>query len=196
MDQILRNIIGSLGPITGARPVVPGMGTSQQPYRTHLGITDGDADYDTEAEVVAIIGALAAGAVSTLIWQMTVPAQQEIRWGFGSPNQPMNQGYMWFASLDEAVDWQTGVLRLVQANARQTKVFTVLEVDDTRLHTNDNTTLETATPLNKNEMIALPEKVEFPRVGEDSLLQLWYRCVAVATAEDSCGFSIPCTIYQ
>lgn len=166
------------------------------PFKTHLGITDGDADYDTMAEVLAIIGALAAGSVWTLIWEMTVPAQQQIRWGFGSPNQPMNQGYMWFASVDEADSFQTGVLRLVQANARQTRQLTVLEIDDSRLHTNDNTTLATATPLSKDDMIAIPEKVEFPKVGEDSLLQLWYRCIAVATAEDNVGFSIPCTVYQ
>lgn len=190
--------------LQGLIPNIPGLGGlggqpvqgSQMPFKTHLGITDGDTAYDTEAEVVAIIGALAAGSVWTKVWEKTVPAQQAIRWGFGSPNQPMNQGYMWFVSLDEGTGFQSGVLRLVQANSRETKVFTVLEVDDTRLHGTTSTTMETAIPLNKNEMIALPEKVEFPKVGEDSLLQLWYRCVAVVTAEDACGFSIPCTIYQ
>ena len=103
---------------------------------------------------------------------------------------------MWFCSVDEGTDFQTGVLRLVQANARQTRQLTLLEIDDSRLHANDATTLATATPLDKNEMIALPEKVEFPRVGEDSLMQLWYRCIAVATAEDNVGFSIPVTVYQ
>lgn len=177
-------------------PVKSPQQASQMPFKSHFGITDGDAAYDTLAEVLAIIGALAAGSVWTLIWEKTVPAQQQIRWGFGSPAQPMNQGYMWFASLDSGTDWQIGVLRLVQANARQTKQLTVLEVDDTRLHTNTVTTLATATPLDKNEMIALPEKVEFPRVGEDSLMQLWYRCVTAATAEDAVGFSIPVTVYQ
>ncbi len=103
---------------------------------------------------------------------------------------------MWFCSLDVAADFQVGKLRLVQANARQTNVKTVLEVDDTRLHTATVTTLATATPLDKNEMMALPEKVEFPKVGEDSLMQLWYRCITAATAEDDLGFSIPVTIYQ
>lgn len=192
--DILGGLLGGLGG-RGTAPA-PVMRGSQMPFKTHLVITDGDADYDTEAEVVAIIGALAAGAVSTLIWQMTVPAQQQIRFGFGSPNQPMNQGYLWFVSLDEAAGFQTGVLRLVQANARQTKVLTVLEVEDSRLHGVDFTTMETATLIDKNDMIALPEKVEFPRVGEDSLLQLWYRCIAVPAAEDACGFSVPCTVYQ
>jgi hypothetical protein len=169
---------------------------SQVPFKSHVGITDGDAAYDTMAEVLAIIGALAAGSVWTKIWEKTVPAQQAIRWGFGSPATPHNQGYMWFASVDETVNFQVGVLRLVQANARETKVYTVLECDDTRLHTADDTTLITATPIDINQMMALPEKVEFPKVGEDSKLQIWYRCVTPATAEDHVGFSVPITVYQ
>lgn len=169
---------------------------TQQPFKSHVGITDGDAAYDTMAEVLAIIGALAAGSVWTKIWEMTVPAQQQYRWGYGSPATPHNQGYMWFCSIDEAANFQVGVLRLVQANARETVVKTVLEADDTRLHGATFTSLATATPTNINEMMALPEKREFPKVGEDSLLQLWYRCVTAATAEDNVGFSIPVTIYQ
>lgn len=166
------------------------------PFKAHVGITDGDAAYDTMAEVLAIIGALAAGSVWTKIWEKTVPAQQQMRWGFGSPATPHNQGYMWFCSIDTNVDFQVGVLRLRQSNARETLVLTVLEADDTRLHLATVTTLTTATPNDINQMMALPEKVEFPKVGEDSKLQLWYRCVTAATAEDNVGFSIPVTIYQ
>ena len=192
--DVLSGLLGRIGG-AGVAPSRPSEG-SQLPFKTHLGITDGDAAYDTMAEVLAIIGALAAGSVWTLIWEMTVPAQQQIRWGFGSPNQPMNQGYMWFCSMDVTTDYQTGVLRLVQANARQTRQMTVLEIDDSRLHLNAVATLAASTPIDKNEMIALPEKIEFPKVGEDSLMQLWYRCVTAATAEDAVGFSIPCTVYQ
>jgi hypothetical protein len=187
--QNLQNLLGG-NMVGGAR------GGSQMPYKIHLGITDGDTAYDTEAEVVAIIGALAAGSVWTKIWEMTVPAQQKYRWGFGSPATPQNQGYMWFASVDEGTAFQVGVLRLVQANSRETRSITVLEIDDQRLHSTDSTTTETAALIDKNEMIALPEKREYPLVGEDSLMQLWYRCVAVATAEDACAFSIPATVYQ
>lgn len=166
------------------------------PFKAHLGITDGDAPYDTMAEVLAIIGALAAGSVWTKIWEMTVPAQQQMRWGYGNPALPHNQGYMWFCSLDSGTGFETGVLRLVQSNARETLLRVVAQIDDTRLHTATSTTLATATPLNINEMIALPEKVEFPKVGEDSKLQLWYRAIAVPAAEDDVGFSIPVTIWQ
>lgn len=195
MDTLL-SMVSGLGGGLGNLGATKTQKASQMPYRAHVGITDGDAAYDTMAEVLAIIGALAAGSAWTKIWEKTVPAQQQIRWGFGSPATPHNQGYMWFCSIDTNVDFQVGVLRLCQANARETKVFAVLEVDDTRLHTATVTTLATATPTSINDMIALPEKIEFPKVGEDSKLQLRYRCVATATAEDNVGFSIPVTIYQ
>jgi len=200
--SLLDNIIGgSLGGILGgglsslARPTAE----TQPPFMDHLGITDGDAApivYNTMAGVLAIIGALAAGSVWTKIWEMTVGAQMTYRWGFGSPQYAHNQGYMWFVSLDETVDFQAGKLRLVQANANETSVKTVKELDDTRLHTADVTSLATAIPGNINEMVALPEKVEYKQVGEDSKLQLWYRCITPATTEDHVGFSIPVTVRQ
>jgi hypothetical protein len=181
-------------------PNIGGLGkqvkASQAPYPIHLGVTDGDAAYDTMAEVLAIIGALAAGSVWTKIWQKTVPAQQQLSWGFGNPLTPHNQGYMWFCSIDTNTDFQVGVLRLVQANARETAVFVVLEIDDSRLHGTTVTTLATATPTSIDQMMALPEQINFPKVGEDSKLQLHYRCVTAATAEDNVGFSIPATVYQ
>lgn len=166
------------------------------PFRSNVGITDGDAAYDTMAEVLAIIGALAAGSAWTKIWEKTVPAQQKLAWGYGSPAFPHNQGYMWFCSLDSTTNFEIGVLRLRQANARETDIRTVGEFDDSRLHGTTVTSLTTATPVDINQMIALPEKVEFPVVGEDSKMQLWYRCITAATAEDDVGFSIPVSVYQ
>ena len=166
------------------------------PYKKHVTIFDGDAAYDTMAEVLAIIGALAAGAPRTLVWEMTVPPQQLMRWGFGSPAYPDNQGYMWFASVDEAAGFQVGNVILAQqdANGRRTEI--VLNCDDSQLHLADFTTLVTATPVNRQEKFPLPEKVEFPLVGEDSRLQIYYDCFAVPAAEDNVGFSIPVTVYQ
>ncbi|OGN99179.1 MAG: hypothetical protein A2Y89_03105 [Chloroflexi bacterium RBG_13_51_18] len=190
--DLIGNMLGGLN-IGGLAQKQQG---TQQPYRMNFGITDGDAAYDTMAEVLALIGALAAGSPWTLVWQKTVPAQQMIRWGYGSPAFAHNQGYMWFCSLDTNVDFQVGVVRLKQSNARQTKVYTIAEIDDTRLHGTTITTLTTATPVDINQMYALPEKVEFPKVGEDSLLQIWYRCITAATTEDNVGFSVPVTVYQ
>lgn len=186
----LRKLLGGVAP--AAAPQRSGM----IPYKRHLTVFDGDAAYDTAAEVIAIIGALAAGAARTLIWEMTVPPQQQIRWGFGSPAFPDNQGYMWFASLDAAAGFQVGRVILAQqdANGRRTEI--VINCDDSQLHTADFTTLVTATPVSRLEKFPLPEKVEFPRVGEDSKLQIYYECTVVPAAEDAFGFSIPCTVYQ
>lgn len=180
-----------------ANPFAPkAQNATQMPFKTDLVITDGDTGYVTMANVLAIIGALAAGSVWTKIWQKTVPAQQQIRWGYGSPATPYNQGYMWFCSIDSGTDFEVGKLRLVQSNARETKVYTLAEIGDSRLHGTTVTTLATATPTSIQEMMALPEKVEFPKCGEDSKLQLFYACITAATAEDNVGFSIPATIYQ
>jgi len=191
--DLMGGLLGNLGGV--ASPRVPTK--TQAPFKTHLVVTDGlpFGVYGTSALVAAIINAGAAGGPWTLIWQTIVPAQQKMRWGYGSPATPQNQGYMWFYSVDVTVDVTVGVLRLVQANARQTDVRTVLEINDEALHTAVNTLIGLPL-LDKNQMIALPEKVEFPKVGEDSLMQLWYRIVTVATAEDTCNFSIPVTVYQ
>ena len=46
-------------------------------------------------------------------------------------------------------------------------------------------------------MIALPEAVLFPKVGENSLLQLTYQTTqATAGVVDTTNFSIPSTVYQ
>ena len=191
--DLMGGLLGNLGGV--ASPRVPTK--TQAPFKTHLVVTDGlpVGVYGTSALVAAIINAGAAGGPWTLIWQTIVPAQQKMRWGYGSPATPQNQGYMWFYSVDITVDVTVGVLRLVQANARQTDVRTVLEINDEALHTAVNTLIGLPL-LDKNQMIALPEKVEFPKVGEDSLMQLWYRIVTAATAEDTCNFSIPVTVYQ
>ena len=192
--MVMERLLGAVGGVASPEKAVK---ATQMPFKMHYGVTDGlpVATYGTSALLAAIILALGAGSAWTLIWQTIVPAQQKIRWGYGSPATPQNQGYMWFYSVDVTVDVSVGVLRLVQANARQTKVFTVLEMPDTQLHSTTNTLV--GLPLiNKDEMIALPEKREFPKVGEDSLMQLWYRLVTPATAEDTCNFSIPITVYQ
>jgi len=194
-ENILGNLnLGGLGGIGTLNK--PAAKQTQQPYKVDLIIQDGDAAYNTMALVLAIIGAMAAGAGYTKIWEKTIPAQQALRWGYGSPALPHNQGYMYFISLDTAVNFQIGKLRLVQANARETKAFVVGEYNDNRLHTADITTVITARPVSINDMIALPEKTEFPKVGEDSKLSLHYYCVTPATAEDTVEFSIPASVYQ
>ena len=190
--------MGILDTLTGMMPKLGGAGLAkavpaQQGFRTDVQVVDGDAAYDTEAEVYGAIGAV---GVWTTIWEMTVPAQQMIHWGYGSPLAPQNQGYMWFAILDVTTDWSVGVLRLIQQNARRTRKIVVGEFADSALHSTTVTSLATAALLDKNEMVALPEKVEYPLVGEDSLIGLEYRLITAATAADAAGFKIPITVYQ
>ena len=187
VDQLLGGMLGNGG--IPVKQTVP----ARQGFRTDLQIADGDTSYDTEAEVVALIG---AAGVWTTIWELTVPAQQAIHWGYGSPMTPANQGYMWFAMLDAGTDWSVGTLRLVQQNARKTRKIVVAEIADNALHSTTVTTIATAALLNKEEMYALPEKVEYPLVGEDSFLTLEYSLITAATTADAAGFKIPITVYQ
>ena len=193
IDTLMANL-GGLG-IGAPKTAVP----ARQGFRTDVQITDGDDAYDTQAEVFAIATGAAVGVWVT-VWEMTIPAQQMVHWGYGSPATPQNQGYMWFCIADcvgAFVDFSVGVLRLVQQNARRTKKIVVGEVADAALHTAaGGVGIEANALLNKNEMYALPEKVEFPLVGEDSLIGLEYRVIAHATAEDAAGFKIPITVYQ
>jgi hypothetical protein len=159
-------------------------------------IGDGGAAFDTSAEVAAIIQANTALTTPSLIWEMTCPAQQMIRWGSGSPNQQRNQGYMHFFALDVGTDFEEGTLRLMVTNARRTRSVMVYEVNTQRLHTTTATTAITATPTDINTMVALPEQLGSPMVREDSFLQLWFQTRIPGTTVDACEFSIPVTIYQ
>jgi hypothetical protein len=165
---------------------------ARQAHRSYMRIADGDAAYDTAAEVYGLIG-----AVGTFwrIWQMTVPAQTLIRWGFGSPALPENQGYLWFAAMKVTTGFDVGMLRIGQESHSGFQKLVVAEMPDDALHTQTNTSLATATPINRQDMIAFPEKVEFPYVKEDSRLFLEYN-PEVLVAEDAAGFSIPVTVIE
>lgn len=183
----LASLIPGLGGIA-PRNVVP----ARQGFRTDVGIGDGDVAYDIEAEVY---GAIGAPGIWTIVWEMTVPSQQAVHWGYGSPATPQNQGYMWFAVVGAAI-FEVGKLRLWQNSARRTKYRPVCEVSDTALHAAVfNAAIANVALINKNEMYALPEKVEFPLVGEDSLLGLEYQSIVDSTPAHA-GFKIPITVYQ
>jgi len=190
--DVIAQLLGNLGGLAGGiapRNTIP----ARQGYRTDVQVAHGDDAYDTPAECYAAIGAVLG--IWVTIWEMTIPAQQAVHWGYGSPATPQNQGYMWFAAMLAGTGFDTGTLRLVQQNARRTRTIVVAEIADTALHSVDSTTLITAALLNKNEMYALPEKVEHPLVGEDSFIGLQYNAIAVV-AEDALGFKIPITVYQ
>jgi len=194
---MLNGIVGNLlGGLLGGGGQAASNGKAarlQNPFKSHLIVTQGDAAYDTEAEVLALVG---AAGTWTKIWQRTVPAQMEYRFGFGSPAYPDNQGYLFFVILDEGTNFSIGEVRLVQNNSRESRPILVFEAPDTRLHGTTVTTSESATPTSRQDMMALPEKVEHPRVGEDSLLQIWYNLITAATTADAVAFAVPVTIWQ
>jgi len=187
---ILDQVIGSLGSGTIQRAPVP---ASQPGFPTHIQVVDGDTAYDTAAEVY---GAIGAAGVETIIWERTTPAQEEIAWGFGAASKPANQGYMWFAMLDSGTDWSVGTLKLAQSSHSRRRTIIVAEFADSQLHSATVTTLATAGLLNKEDMIALPEQTQYPKVGEDSYLQLRYVLITAATTVDAAGFAIPVTKYN
>jgi len=192
--DILSAVQGILGEVGGG--IAPkNLPPARVGNRTYVQVTDGDTAYNTAAEVIALITA-AAHVDFYKIWEKTVEAQRMMAWGYGSPALQRNQGYMWFASIDTGTDFDVGVLRLIQASAREWSSRVVAEVPDSRLHTVTATTMASATPTDINEMIPLPEKVEFPLIGEDSKLQLWYSLTTPATAHDDANFQIPVTSYE
>jgi len=175
---------------------IRGQRRTLRPYPTNLTVGDGDAAFNTSAEVAALIESNTAVAGFTLCWQRTVPAGQLVRWGAGSPNQQRNQGFMHFFAADLTTGIEEGILRLAVANPTQTELKIVAEFNTQRLHTTTNTTAITLTPTDINSMVALPEQVRSPAAQEDSLLQLFFSSRIVTTTVDACEFSIPATIYQ
>jgi len=187
---VLDNLLGSIQGLFGGGAQTP----QQVGFRTYVHLADGDTNYDTAAEVVALI----VQNQFVKIWSKTIPAQQMLHWGFGSPALPHNQGYLWFVVADADVGHSEGVLRLVQSNARETKRIVVAEFDSTNLHsawvTGKTAVYFRLTDI--NNMMALPEKVEFPFVGEDSKITIEYKETTHPTTSDIADFSIPITVYQ
>lgn len=190
---MLGNLLGKLTSSLGGSQQ---FAKARRGYPSALQLADGDAAFDTFAEVNALLPA--AGAVNR-IWEFTVPAQVAYAWGFGSPLTPANQGYWWFCFLDSGTDFTVGVVTLGYENGTRHNYIPVEEKADVALHTATVTTLATATPINREEMQALPQggSQGVPAiVGQDSRLVIDYRMITVATAEDAGGFMIPVTIFD
>jgi hypothetical protein len=165
-------------------------------FETNMTVGDGDAAFDTSAECAAIVEANTGTAGFTLIWQRTIPAQQLVRWGSGSPNTQRNQGFMHFFALDAGTGFEEGIVRLVVANANQTEMRVVKEMNSQRLHTTTATSAITATPTDINSMVALPEQRQSKAARQDSFIQIYFSTRIQTTTVDTLNFSIPVTVYQ
>lgn len=160
-------------------------------FRDSVSVADGDTPFDTAAEVFALIGAVGSW---WRIWEATVPAQQEWAWGFGSPAYPDNQGYIFFVAALAGTGFDVGKVRLIIENANRIYAPPVATFSDTKTHSTTNTSLATMRLLARDQMEALPEKVEYPTVHEDSRIAINYYPTTLV-AEDTAEFTIPVTKY-
>ena len=192
LQQLLGNLGGGL--VGNVGPQQP---RTQEKFIKYLGVSDGDAAYDTSAEVAALVQANTGSPAANFakIWEMTVPAQTKIRWGFGTPQFQRNQGFGYAFFLDAGTGFEDGILRLVQENAQGTRRLVVWEGTTHTLHTSTNTSAATARPQSIDDKAPIPEAVTFPLVGEDSKLQLEFKNTDVTTTVDVAEFSIPATFY-
>lgn len=171
------------------------MARAAQGFMDTLVIEMGDAlpvVFNTAAALL-LNANLALANQTRLMWELTVPAQQKIRWGYGTPALPMNQGYI-FWTLSSAAAFDPGFLSLAVQNNPRTDTRIVKRFDSNTLHTPVPTTVITARTTDKNLMIAIPEMGAL--VGQDSRMQLYYQWRANALVNINVGFSIPCTRYM
>lgn len=140
------------------------VGSTQAKFMKVLDMNDlnGDITTDTTCTVADTWYRMGTG--------FTLPAQQMAHYGYGSPELPDNQGYLYVGLNQAAATPCVGKVRLVQANAQETVKFVVAEYNMASTH---------GSVTNKAMQIALPEQGQFPLVGEDS--KLWLE-VSMATA--------------
>lgn len=187
----LGGMLGKLTSLVGAQPKSAPVANG---FPSSLSLVNGDAAYNTAAEVIALLPAAGANA---RIWEYTVPAQQAMRWGFGSPLLPDNQGYIFFALIDATTAFCEGFVTLSHENhSRRVRIPVNDRLHDARLHSATNTSIATARLLAKDQMVPLPENQSVPKVGQDSRLVIDYQTITRATTEDVADFNIPVTVYE
>lgn len=109
----------------------------------------------------------------TKLGEYTVPAKQLINLGFGNPNQPMNQAYLYVVSKDTSDSAYEGMFRIVVADANERTTDVVMEERSDQLSGDAN---------DKSKKIAFPEVVDYPYLGrapsEDDLIQIYLKADA------------------
>lgn len=125
----------------------------------------------------------------TRVGKYTVPAQEMTRWGYGDVDHPDSMGYIYiYLETDAPGEFTGGKVRLVQSNAQGTRVIVVAEYELTQTH---------GSLTNRAMQIPLPEQVQYPMVGEDSLLFIEVYTSTGDTMDTSdCVVSVPVTVYM
>ncbi|RZN36691.1 MAG: hypothetical protein EFT35_07780 [Methanophagales archaeon ANME-1-THS] len=123
----------------------------------------------------------------TRIGYYVIPPQQMWHYGYGNPTYPDNQGHIYLKLRGGigATDID-GLVRFVQENALGTQKLVVSEF---------RTTMLDGSMTDKRSMVALPEQIQFPWVGEDSRLSVEFRPDnTTAINRSSSVISIPVTV--
>lgn len=190
---MVMDLIGALGQV---KKGAVGKSAAKRGYASSMNLVNGDAAFDTAAELIALLG---AAGTTRRIWEYTCPAQRLIRWGFGTPALAANQGYVFFAIAQAGTGISHGILTLGYENHGRRVFVPVEDIDDARTHTTTNTSIATLRLTDKNQMIALPEGGSGginKSVGQDSRLTIDYAMLVAAAAADIADFNIPVTIYE
>lgn len=125
----------------------------------------------------------------TRLGKYVVPAQELTRWGYGDVDHPDSMGYMYiYLETDAPGEFDGGKVRLVQSNAQGTRTYLIGEFELAQTH---------GSLTNRAMQIPLPEQVEYPMVGEDSLLYLeLYTSTGDTMDTSDCVISLPVTVYM
>ena len=191
--MVMQNLLGGALGVLGGKAV---QAPARQGYFKTMVLEDGDDAYDTAAEIIALAPVV---GVKLRIWEYTMPAQVAMSWGYGSPANPENQGYIFFAIGLAATGVDVGTVLLGHENATRHLFIPIDEFNDSTTHTADATTLATLRTTDRRLLRPLPEGgmqgSNVALVGQDSRLTIDYTAI-VLVAEDIAGFTIPVTVYD
>lgn len=186
--QIINKFTSLLGGNAKSAPARSG-------YRSEMVIESGDTAYNTAAKIIALLPAV---GVKLRIWEYTVPAQSGYTWGFGNPNEPENEGFIFFVIGLAGTGVDIGTVLLGHENHSRRNIVPIDEFNDSTTHTATSTTLATLRTTDRRLLRALPEGgsmgANAPIVGQDSRLTIDYTAITLV-AEDIAGFTIPVTVY-
>ncbi|AEA48059.1 hypothetical protein [Archaeoglobus veneficus] len=135
---------------------------------------------------------LADTAVKAGVWnkigELKVPPQQAYRWGYGNPNQPYNQGYMYVLlqyNDGTTVTEVKGKVRLCVADANELKKDVVFEEREEVLH---------AAAADITKQRPLPEQGPIAREDDKLIIEFMPDQDGQITAAD-CDIRLPVTVY-
>jgi len=120
----------------------------------------------------------------------TVSTQTAVSIGFGDPNVGSggNQGKLFIDLENTSSTDNDGLVRIVISNAQGTKKFVVLEERTERL------SIGATAP---SERFPLPEQMQFPLVGEDSIIEVQFKPDSdTVVGNDESQLELPITLYQ